>query len=415
MSIIQRIELHCQTLTESEEISFIKRMKSLIDSKLCKIDPERPDNDDDERNILDRYHLFVKKNYYKYYMSKTLCDILLTAGNAYIYGGLLRDNILHDYMAEKFYDKEIGDTFEVYNDPKIDKDTSLRTLVPVDIDVLFHSHQNYEEFLSKAKLLGYNICYDSTIDDYTTPPQKEGETCRRHKLEISSNVGIQDVKRENPRFIDMDFVLTFITIDVTIANVYVPSYDFLCNSLIISRHGFIFRDAHYFTSVKSFIEDKQSQLKHVMVIEEQIHNMEAVMTSDHFNTSPVPTKHRVLKMVKKGWKIKYLDVFSEKLITQRDNDEDCCIVCREKFKEVANVPGVHKLYDGLKFSCCSAVYHPLCLIELLKKSRHGIRIDTNFSRYQCVQCAEVSMKFFREKMDEFLIILQQSWEEVSSL
>lgn len=413
MSITEIIDSHCKTLTEAEEISFIKRMKSLFDHKASKIDPEKEEDDDDdaERKTLDRYHLFQKQNYFKHYMLRTLSDILISAGKAYIYGGLLRDNILHDYMAVKFYDKEIGVTYEVYNNPKTDKETSLRTLVPTDIDVLFHSFQNYEQFLTKAKLLGYNVSYGSTCDGYETP-QKDGEVCSRFKLEINTNMGVQDLKRENPRFIDMDFVTLFITVDVTISGVYVPSYDFLCNSLILSRDGFIFRDAHYFSSVKSFIEAKQTQLKHVMTIEEQIQKMEAVMMADHFNTTPVPSKHRVLKMAKKGWRFKYEDDISDKFMIQRDNDEDCCIVCREKFKETANVPGMHQLFDGLKFSCCSAVYHPLCLIELLKKSRNGIRIDDNFIRYQCIQCSCVSMKFFWEKMEEFLAVLDESWNEV---
>lgn len=387
-------------------------MKSLFDDKVAKIDPEKDDTGINERQILDRYQLFVKENYFKYMLSRTICDVLLSAGKGHIYGGLLRDNILHDFMALKFYDNDFGDTFEVYNNPKIDKETSLRTLVPADIDVLFHSFQNYEHFLTKIRLLGYTVGYGRTSDGYNTPPIDGIEGSSRLKLEISSNVGIQDLKQENSRFIDMDFVLVFITVDVTISSVYVPSYDFLCNSLILSRDGFIFRDAHLFSSVKSFIEKKEAQLDHVKRIEQQIHRMEAVMTSDHFNTCPVPSKHRVLKMVKKGWLIKYEDTISGKFISQRDNDEDCCIVCREKFKEVAHVPGMHQLFDGLKFSCCSAVYHPLCLIELVKKSRHGIRVDSNFIRYQCIQCANASMKFFWEKMEEFLIVIQESWDAV---
>jgi hypothetical protein len=411
--MIETIESHCKTLTEKEEILFIQRMKTLFDDKVSKIADAEKEDTVDERKILDRYDLFRKQNYFKHFLYKILCDVLLSAGKGYIYGGLIRDNILHDYMAEQFYEKNYGSTFDVYNDPKIDKETSLRTLVPTDIDVLFHTHQNYEYFLTKIRLLGYIINYGSSEDGYITP-QKEGELCSRFKLEITSNVGIRDLNSDNPRFIDKDFVSLFIIVDVTIAGVYVPSYDFLCNSLILSRDGFVFREAHVFDSVKSFIKDKETHLEHVKAIEEQIHRMEAVIMSEHFNTSPVPLKHRVLKMVRKGWLIKYVDSHrSDRFLVQRDDDEDCCIVCREKFTEVADVPGMHKLYDGFKFSCCSAVYHPVCLIELLKKSRHGIRVDTNFLRYQCIQCSEFSMKFFWEKMEEFLNVVQESWEDIN--
>jgi hypothetical protein len=408
----EAIELYCKTLTENEEISFIKKMKSLFDSKVLEIDPKKEEDDSNERKILDRYQLFMKQNYYKHHMTRTMCDILLSSGNAYIYGGLLRDNILHDYMALKFYNNDkLGDEFEDYNNPRIDKNTSLRTLVPQDIDVIFHTVQNYDQFILKLKLLGY-IVYDGMfVDAYKTPNKVDSSS--RIKLEVRSNVGIQDLKGENRRFIDIDFTSVFITIDVTISNVYVPSYDFMCNSLILSQDGFMFRGSNIFMSVKQFIRSKEMELKKIKTIEEQIHKMEAVIISDDFNTCPVPLKHRVLKMVKKGWIIKYADSGSDQFITQRDNNEDCCILCRNEFREVANVPGMHKLYDGVKFSCCSAVYHPLCLIELLKKSRHYIRINTNFIRYQCIQCANVSLQFFWEKMEELLIILNESWDEVN--
>lgn len=413
MSIItsEAIELYCKTLTANEEISFIKKMKSLFDSKVSEIDPEKEQDDSNDRKIFDRYQLFIKQNYYKHHLTRTMCDILLSSGNAYIYGGLLRDNILHDYMALKFYDKELGDEFEDYNNPRIDKETSLRTLVPQDIDVIFHSVQNYEQFLTKVKLLGFIVSDGMFVDAYKTP--NKVDICSRIKLEVRSNVGIQDLKGENRRFIDIDFTSVFITIDVTISNVYIPSYDFMCNSLILSQDGFMFRGSNIFMSVKQFITNKEIELKRVKTIEEQIHKMEAVIISDDFNTCPVPLKHRVLKMVKKGWIIKYVNPLSDQFISQRDNNEDCCILCRNEFKEVANVPGMHKLYDGIKFSCCSAVYHPLCLIELLKKSRHCIRIDKNFIRYQCIQCANISLKFFWEKMEELLIILHESWDEVN--
>lgn len=413
--MFQSFDSYCTKFTESEKQHFINEMRTKLaklsnDVVPVEIDPQY------ERANLDQFQLFQKKNYYIYQLSKQIVDILFaTKCDAYVYGGFIRDNILHGYMANKFYeendDYDASEVFERYNDPKVDSVTSFRTLVPKDIDMRFASHMDYNTFLAKLKSEGYHVnafVNDTDSDKYKTPKkngdEKEQDDEFRFKLEVKSNETLQKLKLRNIRFLDSEYATTIVKLDVTITDKKTRC-DFLCNSIRMSRHGFSHGLTVFFESVKTLLMEKKHDLALMDIIENQIHNMEAVILC--CLNIPVPDIHRMIKMASKGWKIK-LENFNQhsycSQITAGADDEDLCIICHEKFEKVKIVPGVHTLLNGVKFSCCSASYHCHCLMELLQKdtAHTVVSRDKSYVSYKCIQCAQSKMSFYKDKMIEFL-------------
>ena len=428
------IEKICSKLTKSEKKKFIKEIKTKLE-KIEKEEEEEKEEDDEqyERTNLDKFDLFQKKNYYIHTLSKRICDILfsLNSVRAYVYGGFIRDNILHDYMAKQFYDRTLFDDddhellFEKYNDPKVDCETSFRTLVPKDIDMRFFSQSDYRLFLESVKSEGYNVhAYAVSSDKYKTPKKKnddsdeeeeEEQNILKYKVEVKSNIPLQNLHILNTRLIDKEYAMTSVIVDVTISEKR-NSADFLCNSVQMSRHGFSVQDERsFFGSVKDLIMEQKHDMEMMGLIEDQIHTMEAAVFCCSLHIS-IPDRHRIMKMVKKGWKIKIIAIRELAFLTQitaEDDDEEHCIICHEKFETISTVPGVHTLLDGVKFSCCSASYHCHCLVELLKKNTHTILSrDKSNVTYKCVQCSQQKMSFYIKNMMEYLEELDSVFSEV---
>lgn len=410
----------CSRMTKSEKQKFVNDMKKKLEEMEKEKEEEEEDDDEQyERTNLDKFDLFQKKNYYIHILSKKICDILFssTSVRAYVYGGFIRDNILHDYMAKQFYDRTLfndHELFEKYNDPKVDSETSFRTLVPKDIDMRFFSEIDYRIFLERVKSEGYHVhAYAVSGDKYKTPKKNHDnsdeedkeENIVKYKVEVKSNIPLQDLYISNARLLDKEYATTSVIVDVTISEKR-NCADFLCNSVQMSRHGFsIHSERNFFGSVKDLIMEQKHEMEMMGLIEDQIHTMEAAVLCCSHHIS-IPDRHRMMKMVKKGWKIKIIAIRELSFLTQitaEDDDEELCIICHEKFETISVVPGVHTLLDGVKFSCCSASYHCHCLVELLKKNTHTILSrDKNNVTYKCVQCSQQKMSFYTKNMIEFL-------------
>jgi len=425
---IPLLDKHLNTLTYSERIAFIDSIKSIleIEKKVLVVPPPTDDNkrkDKEnkryERENLNRFKLFQKNNYFTYMMSKKICEeIICSSPNNIIYGGYLRDNLIHDAMADKFY--ECYDTFEEYNNPTIDKSTLLRTLVPQDIDVIFDTISNYDNFVCHVTTMGFTVSpYNKPYHEveYKTSEEAPLSPENRFKIKIKNNQPIQYLN--NNKFLSVDFVNTEIIIDVTICRYYDIKPDFLCNSLMVSSSGFIKygRNDFIFDSTQTLIERKKKELEDILVIELQILKMEAVIVPTNCCKIKVPDLHRLKKMVKKGWRIIYNNNRSHHLHQLINHCEDCCVICRDKFAEITSVPGVHTLLNGFKFGCCSASYHPKCMLEVIESSPNMfISSFTFIDFYRCVQCSQKAIiDVLKEDFVKLCQRLEESWSLVTPL
>ena len=402
-----QINAYCLTLTEYEKVNYIKATKKLMDDMFEALHDDR--SLINNRPHLDRLGLFKKQNYFKHLLFKRISDILLCSSEkAYIYGGFLRDNLLHDYMANKFYGSTIDESFENYNNPKVKPETSLRTLVPQDIDVIFESVGHYHIFLENLEMNGYHIKQNYTDCNNVYGVTQEtsdddDDDIKRFKINVRSNSGIQDLSNHNIRLIDVDYADTVINIDITIKKTYSPSFDFLCNSLIISSSGFVFREqTPCFNSVDALIHSKTQELVMINEIKSQIHKMEAVVDLKKVN---VLSQYRIEKMVEKGWKIMIHSRRKSFYQASIEDGDNVCAICSERFDEINIVPGVHSLLNGMKFNCCLSSYHASCLID-------NIDVTSSEDDYRCIKCSKVAMQFGKGVIIEFLSKLSTTFEKI---
>ena len=407
-----KTDLHYNTLTDEEQRAFIKNMKTKFDglyySQIASDDITEIIYNK-ERKLLDKYNLFKKRNYFIHYMSKRICDAILSvSADTVIYGGFIRDNLLHDHMATTFY--KTYSTHEEYNNPRIDKKTMFRTLVPQDIDVLFNSRRDYEILCLALKALGFVVSMDYDVRSYKGA--ENDILSERFKVKIFSNMELQQLK-ENVRLQDKEFIKTYVSMDVTISGIYRPiGCDFMCNSLRMTSNGIITNTPFFFESVNDMIEKQRMKMEWVMKINNQISRMEAYCALYHC-TLNVPDLHRVKKMFDKGWRM-IVDT-KIKLGQIINSVEDCCSICRDDCVEIANVPGMHRLYNGVKFDCCSAVYHPMCLMKTLTTTSYStsvVHITDSVIKYKCIQCAQECIeRVVLEDMEKFLRFLHVVWND----
>jgi hypothetical protein len=316
-------------------------------------------------------------------------------------------------MATKFYEGENtlfeADNFVFYNDPKISPDSSMRTLVPKDIDIVFQSLEAYTIFEEKLHAKCYIVKtiikdpYDGNKDDNT----------KRLKIFVSSNPGINFLLCCDSKLINKDFASVVIVIDVTITATDIPPMsDFLCNSLMLTSKGFVWWQDFIYQNVTSSISMMNDNVSKLTEIERQIHKMEAVSYQANYSGPKHVQKHRMEKMVKKGWRIIFENNKGRLSQITQEQEIEVCMVCREDFKEINHVPGFSKLYDGVAFDCCKCGYHPRCLVNLLENDNY-VHLVAYYHAYKCIQCSKYSIGVgVMSDLINFLINLEYAFRVV---
>lgn len=91
----------------------------------------------------------------EYKMMLRVVSILLERG-VVIFGGYVRDKLIHDHHAEAFYEK--SQSGKKYNDPLFDPDTVLRLMVPKDIDAFLKGGETeVAELLEDIRKEGFRV------------------------------------------------------------------------------------------------------------------------------------------------------------------------------------------------------------------------------------------------------------------
>ena len=393
---------YMSTLTQDERKDYIKGMnetlKTLAEEFKTSSESDKPSL---ARKNLDHYGLFHKHNYYKYFLSKRIIEALLsTSADTIIYGGYVRDNLFHDHMASLFYtrymkiegtDDDKYSLFDDYNNPTIDEASVFRTLVPQDIDVVFSRQRDYDLFVLSLQSMNFKMEYCCKCEIYTNDTTSK----TRFKIKIYGDFPLQYLKCR-PRLFTQEFLESSVVVDVTIdMNPTLSDKDFKCNSLKMNINGFVgdhIPSALFYDSVNERCALQKSTFDSAMEIKSQISKMEAHCFY-RFGVLIVPHHHRIEKMFKKGYRLVIESGKTE--LQQRfeqiiNGCDDCCSLCREDLEEIANVPGMHTLYNGVRFNCCSAVYHPKCLKGIFRASRDMLFITDTTASYRCIQCRQIS-------------------------
>jgi hypothetical protein len=212
-----------------------------------------------------------------------------------IFGGAVRDSILHSNASREFYKLS---TLDKYDDPTIHPELSDRFLLPTDIDmfITYQDHYNFKLYLYKR---GYYYKETKKIDlSYINPKLRH----RDYEL-IKAEIIYFDKKNKKSYPIMLDMILCH-------GKIVIPQMDtdFSVNKLIMTRKGI----------VPMMCEWNYDQIiKH-------IHNKEAFCNS-------TISERRYEKLNRKGWKITMN--YSTFVFKIRINDEqETCVICLESLK-----------------------------------------------------------------------------------
>lgn len=297
-------------------------------------------------------------------------DHILKAGGS-IYGGFVRDRIIHDHHADHFYQNvnSQGYTFkhiqELYGDKSFLPEHADRCLLPHDIDC-FISNTNLVLFLksmSKEYILKVKRSAPANLYFGT----HSGCTMLLHsKMSVSLKVNkiLKSTVDTRPYTIDLDVIHADDSI-----NIYKElsqNFDFECNSLILTPQN-EFQLSH---SIAEFLNPFE-KIKKMDSIIADIKSKKAVMVNTVGSTG-VP-HHRIVKMILKGFRMESMsfEVMREKYA------DGYCIICHSEIDEKRH---------HIKDRNCDARCHSRCFISMI--DHENFRNECAICKCQCFVSSE---------------------------
>ena len=130
----------------------------------------------------------LNENKIKHHMLCKIQNFLIENGFC-IYGGYVRDTIIHDYYAKKFYKKmDVYADTKLYSDENFLPDYKGRLVVPKDIDCFFNgTTKDVIECIQKLTKKGFEV--DKDLADCSIYPKFEGVELVSVKIRLSNYNG----------------------------------------------------------------------------------------------------------------------------------------------------------------------------------------------------------------------------------
>jgi hypothetical protein len=289
-------------------------------------------------------------------MSKIKKVILRNDGM--IFGGFVRDSILHDHYAQLFYaeyakmnedqDDILMDLNTRYGDRTFLPETWERTTLPNDID-MYISEDNLENFYKDLKdnRMSIRKVFSRNPRNYMPNFDSNDETILHHRIYVRPD--LKPVFNELSKFpVDMTAVATAlinvhtpkIKIDIIssrgkVTEPFFGVIDFECNALYLTKHGINVSERLCFDS-NDFLEKSRVMTR---VIDEIIKKRTQFIN---------PVNFRAAKLFNRGWCL-----YDEFITTIKDSAyEGHCIICHDELPE-----------HHVKAQCCDCRFHPHCLVD----------------------------------------------------
>jgi hypothetical protein len=353
-------------------------------------------------NIINR--MSVQYNDYK--IKRTVAEKIVELGG-YIFGGYVRDKLLHDLHAQDYYSYMHENDFDVlnnYHNSEMHPQSFDRVIVANDIDC-YMKKADFEKLKKSLNEMRLNVVslWDSDPSEYLVDINIPPNIMRHHRYKISTlgdhlikkirkilknNIVADDFRNEMTSaintFIDeiedisrsANNIIFYLDIFTPVDDVTFDTYeapfsnvDFECNGLIYSKKGI-------------HISQHILKLSGVYMNPLNVYQKMSLIISDIKNRIATPInmeigEYRIRKMIKKDWTIQNdsFQIVKKPLMMLPNlintNEEDVCIICLENFENKS----IYKL------PCCNAYYHLPCLIKVCEQSPAAYR-DTN----SCMVC-----------------------------
>lgn len=340
---------------------------------------------------------FEKKKYnenkHMYFTQKKIFTLLIESG-AGIFGGFVRDYLIHKLGSNSFYDFMNNESSYLleniplfYCNEKFHPESyQNRNTISTDIDTVMNM-KCFESFLST--LDSFNIKYNYTISNnfkkyiHIIDDQNQISKYIRFKIIIDNPFNINNFesfsniknignnisfKNYETSIIDIDILICKdeVSIKNTIENITSNS-DFYCNSLYILNDTLsisknVSRNLKEFSfGIETLYQDnirrnldiflkKDIYTKEVIeIVKKQIFEKKAIC----LNLSK-KKEYRMSKIKSKGFTI----LVNHNIFEYVSCKDETCLLCRCDKLEGNKV---------IKFKCCNSFYHEECLVEYIKK------------------------------------------------
>jgi hypothetical protein len=278
---------------------------------------------------------------------------VLLKNNALIFGGFVRDLLLHNHAARRYY--ESCDVMGVdpdahYTDFEFLPHLKQRMLIPNDIDCMMTLSQ-YESFKKEIKKKKIHILEDvyQNVSRYRTHPKSK---CYCEHIRSYVSVPIPELlKGVLPKIsFSMDVMCYYSESIPSLDSLSTP--DFGCNGLLLTSLGL---------QLSPKVAESSDQF------DDPIHKLDMLnsIVKDLLQKKTIFVKpnveiHRIKKLIQKGWKL--CGDFME-LERAGQTYEGHCLLCHENFDNEISA----------KFACCDGRYHLSCFKEVLEDtSPHSI-------------------------------------------
>jgi hypothetical protein len=302
---------------------------------------------------------------------KTMAFVEKTLLNhkAHIFGGYVRDKIVHDHHATVFYEEVLADPHakliakdvqDKYNDATFLPKYAHRLLLPHDIDCFMYS-DDMKTFIKAIQA----ACYTTHV--------KRSRQAKFYFSRLSNNVDPNLEKITHTKLLIRPRIPKVLedSIDVNVFTVYLDilhtndrdldffktltkNVDFECNGLIITPQN----DYKLASSIGKFLNPME-KLEKIKEIFDNITNNIAKPVGYESDIS----LYRYMKMISKGWTLKLHPIT---IFRSTQTCDGHCLICHGDLQGCL-----------IKDSQCAALYHPLCFQKMIESS--------SFER-QCPMC-----------------------------
>jgi hypothetical protein len=275
-----------------------------------------------------------------------LLQKLIQSKNGIIFGGYVRDKIIHDHYATEYYKKCSSTNKDIkYNNPNYLPETKLRMIIPHDIDC-FMTTQNFKEF--KDLLPENMISYNESISTNLYIPTLHNQNLKHSKLKITFMM--------NPlmkTFINVCDYAIFVDVIYSDSIIEPPFgiIDFECNALLLTQSN-DYKISDVLINILNLSDPMKKLTKLNQIITDILEMKATIATATIAN-------YRITHMLNKKWTL----ISPNILLTVSNNhklDDDICYICLDN---------ICKSKYKCKFNCCKAYIHEYCMDTLIQSTK----------------------------------------------
>ena len=271
----------------------------------------------------------------------------------FIFGGLVRDQIIHDHHADHFYESVADKMYSpaeidaLYKDPKYLPEHIDRCVMPDDIDCFMTTKALKKLTESELKKRHYSVRIKKSqqANFYFLKHNSLSELLHT-KLQIRFCVnGILTEHLDLSKYtVDVDIVHTD-NPDINMYQLLSQNFDFECNSLLLTPDN----ELKLCAGMNKYLTPFE-KMKKIGDIADDIKAKRARILPD---MRDVPS-FRMFKMLDKGWSI---EGYAFQVIRQTIPYDGHCLICHETIE--SNI-------QHIKDKHCDARFHTKCFLQMIR-------------------------------------------------